>query len=138
MTPITAPHHIVAVTPDSLIRGLEETVALHGESRRSVALCSTDTDDRFEIPTTPGLNGIVGQALVTLGVSAQTLSTLGDFLVEGDFNISPMGPFHLTHGSRELAILIDDLDSLGWAWGDILNHVLHGESPHDFGTFDCD
>lgn len=135
MTLTTTPHHVVAVTPDSLIRALEETVALQGSSRRSVALCSTETVGRVEISTAPGLNGIVGQALVRLGVSRETLSTLGDFLVEGDFNISPTGPFHLTQGSRELAIQVDDLDALGWSWGEIADSLHHGEFS---ASFDCE
>lgn len=137
-TPAVTPNHTVVVTPGLLIRALEEVVTLRGSSHRSVALSYTETDGRVEIPMSPGLNGIVGQALVRLGVSPQTLSLLGDFLVEGDANISPTGPFHLTQGSRELAILADDLDALGWEWGSLVDLLIHGDSKGNIGALDCE
>ena len=141
MTLTITPSHsmpTVTITPDSFITALEEVVDTHGESRRSVVLSSTDTDELVEVNSTATSRGIVAQALIHLGVSPYALEVLGDFLIEGDRTISPTGPFHLTEGSRELAIYADDLDKLGFTWGDILTYSLQ-ERLHPLRlAFDCD
>ena len=99
-----------------------QLVQMCGEDRTSTETTATDEGLVTEHPHN-SIFSLVGLTLIHHGVDRRILRTMEDFLIEGDFGCVITGPFHLINGARALALRAEDLDQLGWAWGDILTEL---------------
>ena len=113
---------VIPITAGSLMEAMGLTVQIVGADHTSTETTATDEGLVTENPHN-SIFGLVGLALIHHGVDRRILRTMEDFLVEGDFGCIPSGPFHLINGARALALKAEDLDQLGWQWGDILTEL---------------
>ena len=91
------PGNVVPITPSSFLAALDAFADWNGDR-----------------------GTLITWILWTNGVSARELSYLDDPLYQADYNVFPeTALFHLLDMARYLAVHVDDLDKMGWAWPDI-------------------